>query len=211
MEWLTVNEAVAKTGKGERTIRRWAKSHDTNGFAVRKQGKIIMINASILAEDYPIKDVRQNAANDINHDKTSQMHIVSNTETIKQLSEHLRNRDNEIKILLNHKNLTALWLILGFITIIGCLYYAFLNYKNEITVNKAIEIEAISKGYQKQIETNQKNNSQLILNQQQIIAQQHQELAKKDRLISELYNDTKEQNKKLLELTESHKKRSHKK
>ena len=33
--------------------------------------------------------------------------------------------------------------------------------------------------------------------------EQRQELAQKDRLISQLYNDTKEQNKKLLELTES--------
>lgn len=33
--------------------------------------------------------------------------------------------------------------------------------------------------------------------------EQRQELAQKDRLISQLYNDTKEQNKKLLALTES--------
>ena len=46
-----------------------------------------------------------------------------------------------------------------------------------------------------------KNENLLILKQQN--AQQRQELTQKDRLISELYNDTKEQNKKLIELTET--------
>ena len=43
----------------------------------------------------------------------------------------------------------------------------------------------------------------MVDNQKTTIIQQRQELAQKDLLISQLYNDTKEQNKKLLELTGS--------
>ena len=203
MSWITVKEAIIATGRGERTIRRWVNRHKNEPTHIDTTGAVTLINAAIFAKDYPIKEDRHGTGNGNTFgqatDKTSQMQIVSYSETIKELSTHLKSRDEEIKSLLHRKSTVPFWLVVGFIVlllIVGCVFGAYTYQMSQI---HNTEIER-----QKESSSNGLKAKQVLIeNQKQTITQQRQELAEKDRLISELYNDTKAQNKKLLELTES--------
>ena len=215
MEWITIKEAAIKTGKGERTIHRWIDANKSKPYFVKKQGKLTMVNASELAQFYPFHDVSHKSENVSQDEKTYQMQIVSHSETIKELSDHIKQKDKQLEFLLTKKSKLPIWLTIGFtmvvLILVYGLYVAFNAYKRELIItqekekaqlqlNASSNLKQTRSFYTFQIEEIREINTQ----QKQTITQQRQELAEKDRLISELYNDTKAQNEKLLELTKSH-------
>ena len=210
MEWIGIIDGAIRTGRGERTIRRWAKAHEKDYSAVKKENGKIFINANVLAEKYPFIVASQKAAERQAEQNTNQMHIVSNSETINHLSEHLKTRDEEIKLLLTKKPKSTKWIILGFVALILLLlcglYWGFINYQKELKESHIREIQLIEQKSDTIANSKDKtiDGQTLQINLLQAKnTQQRLELAQKDRLIAELYNDTKAQNKKLLELTES--------
>ena len=156
---------------------------------------------------YPISKTITNDIGAIEETKTSQMQIISSSETITKLSEHLKSRDEEIKLLLSRKSKLPIWLTIGFVflslTISIVTYAAFIKYRAEILQTKEREIKAQENYYQEKISLIKTQENHLLDAKNKTISQQRKELAQKEILISQLYNDTKEQNKKLLDLTES--------
>ena len=203
MEWITIKEAVIRTGKGERTIHRWIDSNKLKPYFVKKDRKLTMLNASEIEKDYPFSDVRHKSENVSQDNKTNQMQIVSHSETIKELSEHIKQKDKQLEYLLTKKSKTSLWLTLGFTvglsTLLAALYMGFTSYREELINNSNRQFKEANELYS----TNLEKIEAINLEHKKTITQQRQELAKKNRLISQLYDDTKAQNKKLLELTES--------
>ena len=221
MEWISIPEAIIRTQKGERTIRRWVKSQERNTIAIKKEAGKIYIKASILRQKYGFINDNIDDAKRQDEQKTSQMQIVSYSETIKELSNHLKIRDEEIKTLLNRKSKLPLGICIGFICAISFMLTLLYAYRSELieTHKEALlvqsegfqrEIQFTEKSYQRELSNIKEQTNTIVSNQSKTIsnleaetAQQREELAEKDRLISQLYNDTKKQNKKLLELTES--------
>ena len=209
MEWISITQATALTGKTERTIRRWFKANKSNISATKKVDGKIYINSTLLHKDYPPVMGRQNTGEDKKIQKEA-LQIATNAKSIESITVQLEAKDKQIEKLMVSKGRVPLLLTLAFLfssLLIGAgLYFAFVEYRSELERTKKREIQlrtenfnAIILGKNSIIED--KNENLLILKQQN--AQQRQELAQKDRLISELYNDTKAQNKKLLELTEN--------
>ena len=222
--WITIKQAQELTGKSDKTIRRWIKCHQEKISHVDKSAEVIRINSDFLIKEYPpiikTKRIDKDYPNNHNSEKTSQMQIVSYSETIRELSDLLKRRDDEVK----KGRLIPIWLTLVFCIMLFFLYIAFLAYKGELLANKLEDNRNISLSYERRL-TDKANQIRILENskvegfklrdaliEQQIqmlneqnksITQQRQELAQKDLLISQLYNDTKAQNKKLLELTES--------
>ena len=210
INWITLAEAIAQTDTSDRTIRRWVKEHQNSQIHVKREGRTIFINAIELDKNYPLKTTRQNDGigrqNDGNETKTTQMQIVSYSETITRLSEQIERRDNEIQQLLGRKSKLPIWLTIGFLLLILAIACVFAAYTYQMSYLHKKELDTQTNAFfaQKQnIKENLKNQETVVEELKEEITVKREELAQKDRLISELYNDTKEQNKKLLELTES--------
>ena len=211
MNWISLAESASKTGTSDRTIRRWVEKHKLKETHVRKQGRNVLLNAFELDKDYPFKNKQNQAANDrqrnTENQQTTQMQIVSHSETIKELSRQIERRDEEIKLLLSRKSKLPVWLTIGFIflslIIATVTYAAFIKYRAEILQTKERETKAQENYYQEKISLIKGQNNNLLDAKNKTITQQRQELAEKASLISQLYNDIKAQNKKLLELTEN--------
>ena len=202
MNWISITEATAVTGKTERTIRRWFKSHKNDHLATKKIGGKIYLNATILHADYPPVMGRQNAGEEEKHQKEA-LQIATNAKSIESITVQLEAKDKQIDRLISHRN----WFILVLFSIfffaallIGIgVFMIFKGYKTELENTKERELELKSEAFENKIS----GQKVIIENLEKANTTQRQELAEKDRLISELYNDTKAQNKKLLELTES--------
>ena len=206
MQWITITEAIKLTGKADLTIRRLVKKHKSDSNFIRKENGRIWINTRKLNDIYAISDNISKSYREAEDSKTNQMHIVSSSETIKELSEHIKQRDKQIEFLLQKKNRTPLWISLSSICLImlilSSLYFAFINYRDELISSFQRETDLLQSRNKKVVDEKEEQINHLKFS----VTEKRQELAQKDRLISELYNDTKEQNKKLLELTESLKK-----
>ena len=214
LNWINIGEAITQTGNSDRTIRRWIKSNESNPLAVKKDGKNTYINANELAKKYPLKENQQFDRNGGqeggNRRQTEQMQIVSHTETIKELSKQIERRDEEIKLLLHRKPTFSKWIVAGFICFFLIISGLFAGYRYEQRQIHAKELSTLEDSFKREIKAQIESEKEALLYQQIVVgelqtenARQRLELAEKDRLISELYNDTKAQNKKLLELTES--------
>ena len=217
-EWISVNEASLNSCISEKTVRKWIKNNEKNNLAVKRSGRRISINSVFFYKTYPKKQETNRSGilpeEFQNGGKFQQMQIVSHSETIKELSKQIERRDNEIKLLLNRKDRLPLWLNIGYIALILIILLisisGFIFYNYQQGKKQKEQLTTINNNNEREIEqikhfTNDKITILKAAKEEatQTISQQRQELAEKDRLISELYNDTKAQNKKLLELTES--------
>lgn len=209
--WISVVDAIRLAGVSERTIRRWAKEHPES---TKKENKGLLVDGDKLAKFYPFESAQSGYGSSPEHDtqnaKTNQMQIVSYSETITKLSEQIERRDHEIKLLLNRRSKMPFWLCVGFIALLGGLYMTFNAYTKQTAeeTRQRITEQFLAKNREIElIESKAKQVAEIkdetINSLKQENSQQRLELAQKDRLIAELYNDTKAQNKKLLELTES--------
>ena len=209
-QWINKEEAIYLTGKSERTISRWIKAHKTDKSSFDGE----FINSERLNEKHPIIKRRQNGGNadtkNQNRESREAMQIMATAEIVKK-------KDEQIELLLNKKPHTPIHLLIGYSTLLIALflasYIAFKNYRNEL-LDRHSEAINLLKNSNAQILNHKdiiieanlsqiKGMSEVLNEQKSILFEQRQELAEKDRLISELYNDTKAQNKKLLELTEN--------
>ena len=209
MEWIDIKTAITLTSKSDKTIRNWAKSNKTNPKAVKKDGKIFLLSAKLLEEDYPFKSSQENFQQEKD---AAQLTITA--QSLQMHQAELAAKNDEIKILLQRKSKLPAWLSIGFISLIiallAGLMFAFTSYKHEQSQEHSKELSNIKSALKQemalkeQIANKALDNKQLTINRLKTEnTQQREELAEKDHLISQLYNDTKEQNKKLLKLTES--------
>ena len=209
-EWLTVSESVSLVGKSERTIRRLMASEPS---CHKKIDGISYLNRVALIRHFTgnIADKMSDETEKVKHQKEA-VQVAANAKSIDSMHEQLIAKDRQIKEILAEKRNPKLmiWITLAFIALLICLYIGFLRYRNELLSYQRERINEMSQAYEykilsksEQIEEIKKFNQVTLNSKENTITQQRQELAEKDRLISQLYNDTKEQNKKLLELTES--------
>ena len=209
-EWLTVSESVTLIGKSERTIRRFMANEPSYH---KKIDGISYLNKVALIRHFTgnIADKMSNETEKVKHQKEA-VQVAANAKSIDSMHEQLIAKDRQIKEILAEKRnpKSTIWITLAFMALLICLYMGFLRYRNELLSYQRERINEMSQAYEykilsksEQIEEIKKFNQVTLNSKESIITQQRQELAEKDRLISELYNDTKAQNKKLLELTES--------
>ena len=155
-EWISVTEAIRRAGISERTVRRWIKDHELNSNCIRKDGRNILLNALELSKDYMFEQRQAQAGSDRREEKTTQMQIVSYSETINKLSEQIERRDEEIKLLLSRKSKIPFWLTTGFIVailvVLVGLYIAFNGYINQLFKMHNNELSSQADYYQRVID-----------------------------------------------------------
>ena len=168
MNWITVNEAVSLTGKTELTIRKLVKKHSKDSSFVKKDGGRVYLDFDKLSVIYPIKkDIKKvyDAENRSIEQKTSQMQIVSSSETIKELSEHIRQKDKQIEFLLTKKSKLPIWLTVGFVfSFIGALcglWFAFNGYRNEQLKIHAKELAVLKGSLLREMDIREENSSKI--------------------------------------------------
>ena len=222
MEWLSITEASLLSGKTEKTIRRLAKANEKDIGKVKRDGRKILINKIFITDHFRVENrYTKDTHNETVKHKKEALQIAYNAESFKEISQQISIKDKQIEKLIIRKNfaiiLTVAIFIIGGLLLSFTAYFALQKYRKELLVNQDKQMNLLKTSHKKEVQSKleqieyiqettkqERNNQQAELNRLQTEnVQQRAELAQKDRLISQLYNDTKEQNKKLLELTKS--------
>ena len=170
--WVSVTEAISLTGKTEITIRRWLKLNKNDASKTIKKGNKAYINPDAISQDYPfIKDYQKTEERHTRHKKEA-MQIVQNTETIKELSEHLKSKDEHIQLLVVKKNRSLIYLAATFVCIwvlvLAISFFCFKFYRSELISNQEEKVRLINEKHALEISQNKlRHNEALVFQEKQ--------------------------------------------
>ena len=211
IEWISTTDAVALTRKSYSTLRRFIYKHKQDSSIIKREQGSTFINKAALLDTYRASHEHHDTskAEEAKQHKEA-VQIATNAKSIDSISLQLEAKDQQIKEIISRTPKSPLYLTIGFVILISFLIYGGWLYKKELLSYERQKIATLREDGIIQIQQIKQSAKEELKNRQEVIntlkgelSIKREELAKKDRLISELYNDTKAQNKKLLELTES--------
>ena len=149
-KWISVSEALAKTGKSEITIRRYVSEHKDDSSIIKKQSGKVLINTEYLYQIYqPINDISNDRTHEENKNKKEAMQIAYNSEIIRKKDEYLQVKDRQLELLINKKSYAPLWVALSFVILIVALGYIAYLYRAELLNNQKNRVTELKHQYSK--------------------------------------------------------------
>ncbi|MCP4181521.1 MAG: hypothetical protein GY756_27470 [bacterium] len=141
--WITVSEAIVKTGKSEITIRRYIAEHNKNINIIKKQHGKIFINTKFLYRKHkPVNNTSIDKLEEEVKQTKEAMHLAYESKLIIE-------KDNQIEQLLNRKRFLPLWITLGFTVLVLFLIIGGALYRNDLINQHKEEIITLNNGFKK--------------------------------------------------------------
>ena len=150
MNYIDIATAIARTGKSDKTLRNWVKSHDKIAGAVKREGKLVMISVELLKKDYPFLHAENEPKSFQKQKEVAQLSITANTLEMHQ--RELQARNDEIKLLLERKSKAPIWIVIGFVCLLVALWLVFDGYRDEQQKANEEKIATLKESFKREMD-----------------------------------------------------------